>query len=67
MIIELLISLLTFLLIWDYLHKKKYNAIFQRGGIPGPRIWPIIGNALLGLGNNTESELNGKFKYFGLC
>ncbi|GBP03881.1 Probable cytochrome P450 4d14 [Eumeta japonica] len=46
MFIELVLLLIAFLLVWDYLAKKHRNDVMNKSGIPGPKPLPILGNTL---------------------
>lgn len=63
MILEIVLGLIAFLLIWDYTSKKYRNEVFAKSRIPGPKTLPILGNSLDIRHVNTESEKK-KFNFF---
>ncbi|KAM7346805.1 cytochrome P450 4d2-like isoform 2-T2 [Cochliomyia hominivorax] len=58
MLLELVLGLIAFLLIWDYLSKKYRNDIFVKYGISGPKTLPILGNSLDIKDVNTENMID---------
>ncbi|XP_065364515.1 cytochrome P450 4d2-like [Calliphora vicina] len=65
MFIEILIILITLILLWDYLSKKRRNDMLSY--MPGPKTLPIVGNVLMYRGQSPEEIMefitNNKRKY----
>ncbi|XP_037933935.1 probable cytochrome P450 4d14 [Teleopsis dalmanni] len=55
MFLELFLGFLTFLLIWDFIHKRRKNKFFENAGITGPKGLPLFGNVLSTINENTET------------
>ncbi|XP_037933996.1 probable cytochrome P450 4d14 [Teleopsis dalmanni] len=58
MFLEVFLGFLTFLLIWDFIHKRRKNKIFKNAGINGPKGLPLFGNVLSTINENTETIYN---------
>ncbi|XP_065366482.1 probable cytochrome P450 4d14 [Calliphora vicina] len=54
MIVELIIVIFTCLLVLDYFNKKHREELLRNAGIRGPKTVPLVGNALLAIGNSTS-------------
>ncbi|XP_065366481.1 cytochrome P450 4d2-like [Calliphora vicina] len=46
MFTELLMGLIALLFVWDYINKKYRNDVLEKSCIPGPKVMPILGNAM---------------------
>ncbi|KAI8115355.1 putative cytochrome P450 4d14 [Lucilia cuprina] len=58
MFVELILGLIAFLLVWDYISKKHRNDVFIKSGIRGPKTLPILGNSLDIKHVNTENMID---------
>ncbi|XP_065366485.1 cytochrome P450 4d2-like [Calliphora vicina] len=58
MFIELILGVIGFLLVWDYLSKKHRNDVFAKAKIQGPKTLPILGNSLDIKHVNTENMID---------
>lgn len=56
MFLELLILLITVVLVYDYLSKKRVNDVLSY--MPGPRSLPLVGNILAYVGRTPEDIFN---------
>ncbi|XP_075157457.1 putative cytochrome P450 4d14 [Haematobia irritans] len=58
MLLELFIGLLTALLIWDFMNRRRRERLFKEAGINGPTNFPLIGSAWVAFKNDTRNVFN---------
>ncbi|KAM7346802.1 putative cytochrome P450 4d14 isoform 2-T2 [Cochliomyia hominivorax] len=63
MFVELVLGVIAFLFIWDYLNKKHRYEVLDKSGIAGPKTLPIIGNALDVRHVNSDNIIHSSYEF----
>lgn len=64
MLAEIFLGFVGLIFIWDFWQRKHGNDVLAKSAIPGPKVLPILGNALDIRHINNNSKYSNKLLRF---